>query len=86
MEEYAGGSTENYETSRNKLLLARRYLGVLSGHAAEATAGDGHGLMRVHDTLDRILLAQVLVEQQGQTRRCNRCSITSGVIGGISIT
>ena len=62
MEEYAGGSTENYETSRNKLLLARRYLAVLAGHAAEATAGDGHGLMRVHDTLDRVLLAQVLVE------------------------
>jgi len=35
---------------------------VLAGHAAEATAGDGHGLMRVHDTLDRILLARVLVE------------------------
>jgi hypothetical protein len=29
---------------------------------------------------------QVLVEQQGQTRRCRRCSITTGVIGGISIT
>jgi adenylylsulfate reductase, subunit A len=62
MEEYAGGSTENYETSRNKLLLARRYLDVLSGHAVEVTAADGHGLMRVHDTFDRILLAKVLVE------------------------
>ncbi len=30
--------------------------------------------------------AQVLVEQQGHTNRCSRCSITSGVIGGISIT
>ena len=29
---------------------------------------------------------RALVEQQGQTNRCNRCSITSGVIGGISIT
>ena len=26
MEEYAGGSTQNYETSRDKLLLARSYL------------------------------------------------------------
>ena len=58
MEEYAGGSTQNYETSRDKLLLARRYLGVLDGHAVQAGAGDGHGLMRVHDTFDRILLAR----------------------------
>jgi adenylylsulfate reductase subunit A len=62
MEEYAGGSTQNYETSRDKLQLARRYLGVLEDHAGAAAAGDGHGLMRVHDTLDRILLARVLVE------------------------
>jgi hypothetical protein len=27
-----------------------------------------------------------LVEQQGHTKRCNRCSITTGFIGGISIT
>ena len=31
-------------------------------------------------------VAQVLVEQQGHTSRCSRCSITTGVIGGISIT
>jgi hypothetical protein len=31
-------------------------------------------------------VAQVLVEQQGHTKRCRRCSITTGVIGGISIT
>jgi hypothetical protein len=31
-------------------------------------------------------VAQVLVEQQGHTKRCSRCSITTGVIGGISIT
>ncbi len=30
--------------------------------------------------------AQVLVEQRGQSRRCSRCSISKGVIGGISIT
>jgi hypothetical protein len=29
---------------------------------------------------------QVLVKRQGHTNRYNRCSITSGVIGGISIT
>jgi hypothetical protein len=31
-------------------------------------------------------VAQVLVEQQGHTSRCSRCSITTGVIGVISIT
>jgi hypothetical protein len=31
-------------------------------------------------------VAQVLVQQQGQTNRCSRCSITNGVIGRISIT
>ena len=29
--------------------------------------------------------SSVLVEEQGQARRCRRCSITKGVIGGISI-
>ena len=62
MEEYAGGSTQNYETGRDKLLLARRYLAALSDHAAGIGARDGHELMRVHDTLDRLLLARVLVE------------------------
>jgi hypothetical protein len=31
-------------------------------------------------------VAQVVVEQQGQTNRSSRCSNTSGVIGGISST
>jgi adenylylsulfate reductase subunit A len=62
MEEYAGGSTQNYETNRDKLLLARTYLAALSEHAQEMTAGGMHELMRVHDAADRILLARTLVE------------------------
>jgi adenylylsulfate reductase subunit A len=62
MEEYAGGSTQNYETNRDKLLLARKYLAALSEHAQEMTAGGMHELMRVHDAADRILLARTLIE------------------------
>lgn len=43
------------------------------------------GLSRLASTLAGSF-PQVLVEQQGNTNRCSRCSITSGVIGGISIT
>ena len=57
MEEYAGGSTQNYETSRDKLLLARRYLASLSGRAGDE-GKEMHELMRAHDTADRILLAR----------------------------
>ncbi len=62
MEEYAGGSTQNYETSRDKLLIARKLLAALSQSAGDVRATDGHSLMRVHATLERTLLARVLVE------------------------
>ncbi len=62
MEEYAGGSTQNYATSRDKLLLARTYLTDLSDRSQDISAAGGHELMRAHDTLDRILLARILVE------------------------
>ena len=62
MEEYAGGSTQNYETNRDKLLLARQYLTALSAHSREMSAESPHELMRVHDAADRILLARTLVE------------------------
>lgn len=62
MEEYAGGSTQNYETSRDKLILARKYLTVLDEKIVQMKAENGHELMRVQDTIDRILLSRVLVE------------------------
>ena len=62
MEEYAGGSTQNYETSRDKLLLARKYLLTLSEKSEDIKATDPHELMCVHETMDRILLARTLVE------------------------
>ena len=62
MEEYAGGSTENYETSRDKLLLARSYLEDLEHRSNDMFADTPHALMRTHETADRIVLARLLVE------------------------
>ena len=62
MEEYAGGSTENYEVSRDKLMLARDYLAVLDEKTCLMKAETGHELMRVQDTIDRVLLSRVLIE------------------------
>jgi len=62
MEEYAGGSTQNYETSRDKLLLARSYMQELEHRAHDMAADTPHDLMRTHDTADRIVLARLLVE------------------------
>jgi adenylylsulfate reductase subunit A len=62
MEEYAGGSTQNYETSRDKLLLARSYLEDLEHRSRDMSAGTPHALMRTHETADRIVLARLLVE------------------------
>ncbi len=62
MEEYAGGSTQNYETSRDKLVLARKYLLRLFYRAGDMKAAEPYELMRVQDTMDRILLGRVLVE------------------------
>jgi len=62
MEEYAGGSTQNYECSADKLRLARSFLETLAGHVSEISAEDGHTLSRAHDACDRIVLARILVE------------------------
>jgi adenylylsulfate reductase subunit A len=62
MEEYAGGSTQYYETSRDELLVARRYLKSFTKRAEDIKASDTHELMRAQDALDRILLARTLVE------------------------
>ena len=62
MEEYAGGSTQNYEVSRDKLMLARSYLKALDEKTVQMKAETGHELMRVQDTIDRVLLSRVLVE------------------------
>jgi len=68
MEEHAGGSTQNYETDQDHLMLASDCLEGLAKKAQNMTAADGHELMRVHDTIDRVLLARVLVAHLAMRR------------------
>ena len=62
MDEYAGGYSMNYATNREKLVLARELLQILSGKIKNIHAANLHELMRTHEIKDRILLARVLVE------------------------
>jgi adenylylsulfate reductase subunit A len=62
MEDYAGGSTQNYETDRGKLLTARSHLEELAQRSNRISAATPHDLMRTHETADRIVLARQLVE------------------------
>jgi len=62
MEEYAGGSSNYYEMNEEKLLVARKQLQKLPEQVQYLTTEDLHGLMKVHEIIDRIDVAQVLVE------------------------
>ncbi|NIA30468.1 MAG: hypothetical protein GWP06_11230 [Actinobacteria bacterium] len=52
----------NYAANREKLVLARELLQILSGKIKNIHAANLHELMRTHEIKDRILLARVLVE------------------------
>ncbi len=62
MEEYAGGSTQHYEMNEEQLKLARQHLSKLPAQLGLLEATDLHDLMKVHEVMDRIDVAQVLVE------------------------
>lgn len=62
MEEYAGGASRYYEMNEAQLLLARQHLAKLPGELDLLEAVDLHDLMKVHEAIDRIDVAQVLVE------------------------
>ena len=62
MEEYAGGATHYYEMNEEQLVLARKYLTKLPEQLDLLEATDLHDLMKVHEVIDRIDVAQVLVE------------------------
>ena len=62
MEEYAGGASRYYEMNEQQLLLARKYLAQIPDQLELLIASDLHELMKVHEVLDRIDVAQVLVE------------------------
>jgi len=62
MDEYAGGISKFYEMDEKRLLVARRTLKKLKKQAKNLIAKNLHELMLVHDVIDRIDVAQVLVE------------------------
>ncbi len=62
LEEYAGGASRYYEMNEEQLLLARKYLARIPSQLGLLVAEDLHDLMKVHEVLDRIDVAQVLVE------------------------
>ncbi|HEY4484760.1 MAG TPA: adenylylsulfate reductase, partial [Nitrospiria bacterium] len=62
MEEYAGGASRYYEMNEEQLLVARRHLSRIPANLDLLVAEDLHDLMKVHEILDRLDVAQVLVE------------------------
>ncbi len=62
MEEYAGGVSTFYEMNEEMLMIARKKLAPLSAECERLMASDLHQLMKVHEIIDRIDVAQTLVE------------------------
>jgi adenylylsulfate reductase subunit A len=62
MEQYAGGASTYYEMNEEMLLLARARLSQLPEEFERLVASDIHQLMKAHEVLERVELAQVLVE------------------------
>ncbi len=62
MDEYAGGVSVFYEINEERLLAARRKLESLQEQKQYLIASDPHQLMLAHEVIDRIDVAQVLVE------------------------
>lgn len=62
MEQYAGGVSTYYEMNEEMLNIARKRLAKLPGEVSHLVADDLHQLMKVHEVVDRVDVAQVLVE------------------------
>lgn len=62
MEENAGGASTFYEMNEERLVLGREQLARLPGQFEYIEAQDLHDLMLAHSVMDRVDVAQVLVE------------------------
>lgn len=62
MEEYAGGTSQNYEMNEERLLKAKQYMDQLPGQFDQLVVEDTHDLMRAHEVIDRVILGQVVIE------------------------
>lgn len=62
MEEYAGGIRAFYELNAERLQFAAQYLAKARKEVSSLVAGDLHELMQVHEVIDRLDVAEVLVQ------------------------
>ncbi|MDP3939736.1 MAG: FAD-binding protein, partial [Deltaproteobacteria bacterium] len=62
LEEYAGGSSTFFEMNEERLVTARKHLARLPEQFPFIEAHDLHDLMLAHSVIDRVDVAQVLVE------------------------
>ncbi|QQR88971.1 MAG: adenylyl-sulfate reductase subunit alpha [Myxococcales bacterium] len=62
MDEYAGGISRDYGYSEGELKLARLHLRRLEDELAVLYAKDTHELLHAHEVIDRVTVAQNLVE------------------------
>ncbi len=68
MEQYAGGASTYYEMNEEMLAIARKKLSTLPSEVNAVVANDLHQLMKAHEVIDRIDVAQVLVEHMAFRR------------------
>ncbi len=62
MDKYAGGIPEYYEMDEARLKIAQKELQKLAERTKDISAENTHELMLAHDMIDKIEVAQVLVE------------------------
>lgn len=61
MDEYAGGTSQFYRTNEERLDYALKHLGTLHSQREFLCAEDLHDLMSAHEVMDRLDVAEVLV-------------------------
>lgn len=62
MDEYAGGIGTHYRVCEGKLLIAKQKLRALEEDLAKLMAVDDYAVLQSHEVIDRVLVAQVVVE------------------------
>ncbi|WDT81501.1 MAG: hypothetical protein MPW14_07135 [Candidatus Manganitrophus sp.] len=62
LEQYAGGASTYYEMNEEMLQIARQRLAKFPADFDHLVANDLHQLMKVHEIMDRVDVAQTLVE------------------------
>ncbi|MBO4794110.1 MAG: adenylyl-sulfate reductase subunit alpha [Deltaproteobacteria bacterium] len=61
MDEYAGGIRAGYRYNENQLSVAEERIASLDGPVENLRAGDGNGLVRIYELIDRLTVCRVLL-------------------------